>query len=574
MKSFIKQIPIPKLALFFLLCILTLQAQARWSGQVVTCSTTPPAGMDGCLIRDCDGAAFYYANHNLSGNPPVVGDRVIYNESGGNALLLDYVTTYTEVVNNQTLTANLVLGTNSVLVVHGGGTIIGSVDQVGGLCYLAGGSNIQGALSVESGDLRGKATSTVNGNVTAKNNMNVVDLVTMNIVGTVNVAKFSPITLSNSTVAGDVIANELFFVDIHDNTVSGNMTVRKCYGFDMDVDHNTIAKTMTVSSNTSDGLYTYNAVGLDYIVAYNTGFGLAFHHEDIQDPNAGFGTQLLKIHNNTCGINYDHFDVNGKMVINNNSGTLGFESFTVEGLAFFQYNLDEIYIDEGQSMEKVRIWDNDGVITFQNSFPNDDINIKNNTDYIEIVDVYVDGNTVIKFNNDVDVDGEGCSGNFTSSKNTGAVNYTNVNIDGNMTSSGDGDLLIDGCNILGDLTIFCTPTSCSLVNTNVNGTNSGCPSCKMGAVTQIEETIDNEMVGLQVFPNPTQGKFEISLGNGDAVISHLTATDLRGQTVMAKELGTARNHTEVDLSQVSPGIYFIHITTSKGKLQPVKMVVH
>lgn len=574
MKLFLKQISLSKSLFLCLFLILATQVEARWSGQVVSCTGGACGSNDGCLVRDCDGATFCFNNNLLSANPPSVGDRVIYNEIAGVAELLDYVTTYVEITNGQTLVGNQVLGNNSVLVIHGGGTLDGSADLTNSLCYLAGGSLLHGSLHQDGGDLWGKPGSQVDDGIYLSNSMNVVSMDGMDIYVAVEVINASPITLANSNIYGNVLANKSFFVDIRDNNVTGDMTVRQCYGFDMQVHRNIIDGTMTVSSNSSDGTYTDNEVGNEYLVAYNTGLGISFAGEDIYAVGGAPGSQLLKIFQNSCGINFDHFDLNGKLVVTNNSGTLGLESFTVEnGLSRFDYNTDELYIEEATT-EKVRIWYNDGPIQFLNSFPNDNVNIKYNTDQLEVNDVETDGNTVIKFNADVFMDGGGSTGSQTSTQNSGLIGYYNLNIGGNMTSTNDGDLEILGCDVTGDLTINCTPVSCTEIG-NTAGSNTGCPSCKTGnAAASLEEQIDNPALGLQLYPNPSEGQFTIQLEESGAAITSIGTFDLRGRVVQNKVLNLTERSAVVDLSGAVPGIYFIKITTSKGQLQPTKMVIH
>lgn len=71
---------------------------------------------------------------------------------------------------------------------------------------------------------------------------------------------------------------------------------------------------------------------------------------------------------------------------------------------------------------------------------------------------------------------------------------------------------------------------------------------------------------VRVYPNPTQGQVSLSGNLEKSLDLHLTVSDIQGALVHAewvKTRGTAFSHS-MDLHDLSPGLYFLRITTSEG----------
>lgn len=69
-----------------------------------------------------------------------------------------------------------------------------------------------------------------------------------------------------------------------------------------------------------------------------------------------------------------------------------------------------------------------------------------------------------------------------------------------------------------------------------------------------------------IYPNPTSGKIRISI-SGDPQVSEVKVIDLLGKTVL--KLRELTDHTELDLSKLQEGIYFLFITADqqyRGKI--------
>ncbi|WP_343748097.1 choice-of-anchor J domain-containing protein [Fluviicola sp.] len=67
---------------------------------------------------------------------------------------------------------------------------------------------------------------------------------------------------------------------------------------------------------------------------------------------------------------------------------------------------------------------------------------------------------------------------------------------------------------------------------------------------------ENTISGLEVYPNPTNGKFVMNV-SGVADFSILTVFDIQGKEVRVNTSGLSAQTIEVDLSEQVPGIYFV-----------------
>ena len=74
----------------------------------------------------------------------------------------------------------------------------------------------------------------------------------------------------------------------------------------------------------------------------------------------------------------------------------------------------------------------------------------------------------------------------------------------------------------------------------------------------IEET---NVVGIMVYPNPTDGK--LTIGNGELTIENVEIFDLMGKALNNCQLSTVNCQLKIDISHLPSGIYFIRIQTNK-----------
>lgn len=70
-----------------------------------------------------------------------------------------------------------------------------------------------------------------------------------------------------------------------------------------------------------------------------------------------------------------------------------------------------------------------------------------------------------------------------------------------------------------------------------------------------------EMDQIEVYPNPSHNVFNLSLGNLNP--KQIEVYDLTGKIILTKK-GTIQNHTTLDLSHASDGIYFVKISTDSN----------
>jgi hypothetical protein len=69
---------------------------------------------------------------------------------------------------------------------------------------------------------------------------------------------------------------------------------------------------------------------------------------------------------------------------------------------------------------------------------------------------------------------------------------------------------------------------------------------------------DNSQEFVHVFPNPSQGIFNVE-GNG---IRKVEVVNTLGQTILSKEV--RGNHAQINLKDKASGIYMLHVITDKG----------
>ena len=122
----------------------------------------------------------------------------------------------------------------------------------------------------------------------------------------------------------------------------------------------------------------------------------------------------------------------------------------------------------------------------------------------------------------------------------------------------------------GSLTV--TPTN----NTSyvVTGTDTkGCVSTGSVTLTVSKCTgiskVENEIVGLNVYPNPTNGEFTVELNNG--LVKTIVVSDLSGRVILNTQ--TQNDKTVVNLNNFANGVYYVKIQSSTS-VEILKVVKH
>lgn len=74
-------------------------------------------------------------------------------------------------------------------------------------------------------------------------------------------------------------------------------------------------------------------------------------------------------------------------------------------------------------------------------------------------------------------------------------------------------------------------------------------------------------IGMELYPNPTQGIVTIALSDVKGLSGTLEVINLAGQRVFVKDLNSAGVELKerIDLSQVQTGVYFVKVTTANGQ---------
>jgi hypothetical protein len=85
----------------------------------------------------------------------------------------------------------------------------------------------------------------------------------------------------------------------------------------------------------------------------------------------------------------------------------------------------------------------------------------------------------------------------------------------------------------------------------------------------INENI-NSKNSINIYPNPSNGKLTI---NSNQDIANINVFDITGKAVHNKEFTNKLNQTEIDLSALNNGIYFIAVQSSNGEISKSKIVL-
>ena len=135
---------------------------------------------------------------------------------------------------------------------------------------------------------------------------------------------------------------------------------------------------------------------------------------------------------------------------------------------------------------------------------------------------------------------------------------------GNLVTGQNGDIL----NYLGNgvygATVFNIADAACAVNLSPITVN----------INSIDEISNNAVKGLVVSPNPNAGKFQLQFASVGQQNIHLSIENMIGQVVYSRDLNnfSGNFNQEVDLSELSKGVYLVWIETSTGR-QNRKVVV-
>jgi hypothetical protein len=108
------------------------------------------------------------------------------------------------------------------------------------------------------------------------------------------------------------------------------------------------------------------------------------------------------------------------------------------------------------------------------------------------------------------------------------------------------------------------------VNINGYGNNLYVDNINIDATVGIDQP--DQLGDVNVYPNPSQGLFNLELNGVDAKQVAYILTDLEGRTLMVQRINAGTNYRGIiDLRQMPQGIYLLRLTSEKGS-RTVKMV--
>lgn len=101
--------------------------------------------------------------------------------------------------------------------------------------------------------------------------------------------------------------------------------------------------------------------------------------------------------------------------------------------------------------------------------------------------------------------------------------------------------------------------------------NNGCSNDTIVSININTVGLNNiEIANFQIYPNPTTGTVNI-LSN--QTISNISVFDVTGKLVYSQTMTSKLKNTEIDLSALSSGLYFIHAQTLSGQSSSNKIVI-
>lgn len=101
--------------------------------------------------------------------------------------------------------------------------------------------------------------------------------------------------------------------------------------------------------------------------------------------------------------------------------------------------------------------------------------------------------------------------------------------------------------------------------------NANFPYCRVAAdpynVTGVNDMADNSVYDISVYPNPNNGKFKVNFATDETQDIRLVVSNTIGQTVADRKMNNFNGtfNEELDLSDLSKGVYVVAIETTKGK---------
>lgn len=105
--------------------------------------------------------------------------------------------------------------------------------------------------------------------------------------------------------------------------------------------------------------------------------------------------------------------------------------------------------------------------------------------------------------------------------------------------------------------------------------SAGCSATKMIEIwaTAIDDLAKAGIRNLQIFPNPNHGTFFLELDLGKRQETRFSLQDVKGQIVWrASESAANQVRQQIQLEHVSPGVYFLQISTQEGSISQKVMI--
>ena len=120
-----------------------------------------------------------------------------------------------------------------------------------------------------------------------------------------------------------------------------------------------------------------------------------------------------------------------------------------------------------------------------------------------------------------------------------------------------------------------TPTANGCYGVSITD-NNGCSSSSSSVSYIIGIHEENMPVGYEIFPNPADNNFTLSINSGLAEKCNLKIYDITGRAVIVEQftIGQGTNQTKkiIDISQLQSGIYYVELVGSNGSAIVKKLI--
>lgn len=108
-----------------------------------------------------------------------------------------------------------------------------------------------------------------------------------------------------------------------------------------------------------------------------------------------------------------------------------------------------------------------------------------------------------------------------------------------------------------------------------NGIFNSIPMVRMNFNPNALNISEEESLDFSIFPNPSNGQFRIEASSSENKAAILSVKDVLGKTILSEPVNLVNNFSkDMDLSQLTKGVYFIHLSANSESEEIQKVIIH